>query len=242
MVLKGAPTGAHLKLSPTRTKRAGSLALGSEHFNSKRTSPRKSAPAKGKGGSAGPDANCPSTPASTMPCYRRTTIFSEPPAAVAEAEAAGGAEYTQTEIGMQFIPSKRHLPWGAEQWSKLRARGDPLADAAIDEVFEIRRRGGLATSIGGDDGDGLAAVRRGAALPLDGVGCAKMCEELDRVPEWADRAAVARAQRFFLLHLPPATQSLLFVGLIGGFGAPLITPTLRATGYLTSTDAGRTHR
>lgn len=132
MVLKGAPTGAHLKLSPTRK---GGLALGSENF--RRTSPRKKSPVKGLGVSAegSPDAAQPTTPSSTMPCYRRTTIFSEQPAAVAEAEAAGGAEYTQTEIGMQFIPSERHLPWGAEQWSKRvawanRPPGQPVVRVA----------------------------------------------------------------------------------------------------------------
>ena len=70
---------------------------------------------------------------------------------------------TTTEIGMVFTPSQRHLPWGAEQWTRLRARGDPLADAALEEIIELRRKG-QATTIGGDDGDGLAAVRRAAAL------------------------------------------------------------------------------
>ena len=57
------------------------------------------------------------------------------------------------------------------------------------------------------------------------------------------RPAVRRGQAFFVRHLSLASLSLLHVGLVGGFGAPLIHPTLQATGYLTSEEhPRRTHR
>ena len=89
-----------------------------------------------------------------------------------------------------------------------------------------------------------AAAASASSSPELRAAAGALLRELNVAPAWVDFGAVRRGQAFFVRHLSLASLSLLHVGLVGGFGAPLIHPVLEATGYLTSTGEHprRTHR
>eukprot|EP00038_Savillea_parva_P007925 m.173341 g.173341 ORF g.173341 m.173341 type:complete len:580 (-) comp13681_c0_seq1:1472-3211(-) len=66
---------------------------------------------------------------------------------------------------------------------------------------------------------------------------------MDTPPPWrVDWDAVGRGQAVFLQHWLPASMTLRYLSLVGGFSAPLITEVLRCTGYLTSAERSATRQ
>jgi len=147
--------------------------------------------------------------------------------------------------GCTFAVTSLHTAWKMERWDSLRGVGDPLADAALKAGLGCKDppkgpaasapRDALAELMDASKSTGGDANLKGASTAL--------LSHLETVPAWVDFEAVERGQRFYLRHLPLASLSLLHLGLVAGFGAPRIHPTLQATGYLTSlSQPGRTRR
>ena len=135
--------------------------------------------------------------------------------------------------GMSFVETELHSVWDSHRWQALRQAGDPLADACLK--LGLGRHTGHAALLS----DPLAELSAAAATDQDSplrASCRALLLDLNAVPAWVDFDAVTRAQRWYLRNLPLASLSLLHVGLIAGFGAPQIHPTLNATGYLTSSE------
>lgn len=155
----------------------------------------------------------------------------------------------------EWTPGQHAHP---EDLERMRAHGDPLADAAWEALAEARRNhpglrpggegGGCPVSagfvsniqiiealVGGASGsEGAGPATAAAALPaasLTALGA--FLHAARAVPAWVDWAAVARGQTFFRRNAGLVAICLLNLSLIGGFGSPRINSVLEATGYLT---------
>ena len=146
--------------------------------------------------------------------------------------------------GLKIAYNWLHEKWNAERWAALRFVGDEPADAVL--------RAGLGgTKTIGQSLEPLAEVEKAAEGSFEGaeeskqltLSAKRLLSDFRTVPAWVDFRSIRRAQAFFARHMSLASLSLLHVGLVGGFGAPLIHPTLEATGYLTDESHPRkTHR
>mmetsp|Transcript_28609 Transcript_28609/g.54710 ORF Transcript_28609/g.54710 Transcript_28609/m.54710 type:complete len:470 (+) Transcript_28609:248-1657(+) len=138
--------------------------------------------------------------------------------------------------GVRFEWTSRHAH--ASKLESWRASGDNLADAALDAAHYYKREmGGTPKKTKNEkecpfSQDNLSWVQE-AARKHDGAAGAFLAE-VSEVPEFVDWARIARGQQFFLRNLAGAGSALLFVSLVGGFGAPRINKVLSSTGYLTS--------
>ena len=120
--------------------------------------------------------------------------------------------------------------WTRGRLDALRQVGDPLADAAVAVLAEVNADPGMQSSLSfierlATSTDLGAEERRSLQTFLDDAGA---------TPEWVDRAAIARAQQFFVRFATVHSASLMLGGLLETYSNSEIARVLIRTGRLKS--------
>ncbi len=122
------------------------------------------------------------------------------------------------KFGLVFKWTAEHQVGG--QLEVLRTCGDDLADRALDEIDGSFQVAGYTK--GGD----AWSVIDGSATPA----CVAFVDSVSHVPSWVDWEQLERGRNVFLRYGPGAGIGLMYLSLVGGFGAPKINKVLTSTG------------